>query len=103
MITKHKVDFSKKLTDTELEMFEQAKQKQVIFDDDCRELTDDELKKFKRVSNNELRERQNENITLSLPYNSLQKAKVLGESYRVVLSTILENVLNDNELIKRYL
>ncbi len=103
MITKHKVDFSEKLTDKEIEMFKEASKKKIVFDDDCPELSDDELKEFKRISEQKKKQRQKQTVTLRLSYNSLQKARALGKGYTSVLSRILESALNDSETIKRFL
>jgi hypothetical protein len=42
-------------------------------------------------------------VTLRISQKSLRKAKSLGKGYTAVLSRILENALNDDELIKRNL
>ncbi len=103
MITKHNIDVSEQLSDKEIIMFEEARKKEIAFDDDCRELTEDELKKFKRISEQKRKERQKQNVTIRLSYNSLQKAKSLGKGYTSILGRILENALNDNETIQKYL
>ncbi len=103
MIIKRTIDFSEELTDDEIEMLENASKRPIVFDEDCRELTDDELKQFKRISEQKRKKRQKQNVTIRLSYDSLQKAKSLGKGYTSVLSRILESALNDNETIQRYL
>lgn len=50
MTVKKEIDFGKKLTDEQLKMLEALKNRPLIFDDDCPELTKEELAGFKRVN-----------------------------------------------------
>ncbi len=52
MIVRREVDFSKpvKLTDKQVKMLEALKDRPIVFDEDCPELTEEQLKQFKRVS-----------------------------------------------------
>lgn len=50
MTVKKEIDFSKKLTDEQIKMLEALKSRPISFDDDCPELTKEELSGFKRVS-----------------------------------------------------
>lgn len=44
------IDLSKPLTPEQIEELEKAKQMPITFDEDCPELTAEQLKKFRRVS-----------------------------------------------------
>ncbi len=50
MIVQRDIDFSEPLTEEQIKMLEALKDRPITFDDDCRELTAEELKQFKRVN-----------------------------------------------------
>lgn len=103
MIVRKNIDVSEPLTNEQLKTFEALKDRPIEFDEDCPELTEEELAQFKRISEERQAERRKQTVTLRLSPQSLKKAQSLGKGYTSVLSRILENALNDNELIKRYL
>ena len=84
-------------------MLEQAKTLPITFDDDSPELTEEELKDFRRVSEENRLERNKQTVTLRLSPQALKKAKSLGKGYTSVLSRILESALSDNDMIRQYL
>ncbi len=94
---------NKPLTTEQRKMLEEAAKYPITFDEDCPELTDEQLKKFKRISKEKREKRRKQNVTLRLSYHSFQKAKSLGDGYTSVLSRILENALNDNDTIEKFL
>ena len=67
------------------------------------ELTEEQLKQFRRVSERRKSENRKETVTLRLSAKSLRKAKSLGKGYTAVLSRILEDALNDNEVIFKHM
>ena len=97
------IDITKKLTDEQIKMLREAASKEVEFDSDCWEFTDAELMQFKKISDKHQNERKKQTVSLRLSPQALAKAKSLGKGYTSVLSRILENALNDNEVIKRNL
>lgn len=103
MIIRKEIDFNKPLTDEQKEMLEELKSRPAIPDDDCPELTAEQLKQFARVSENNRAERRKQTVTLRLSPQAVRTAKSLGKGYTSVLSRILENALTDAELIKHYL
>ena len=94
---------NRKPTAKELKEVEEASQKPVTFDEDCPELTPQQLSEFKRISDIKRDERKKQTVTIRISPQAMKKAKSLGKGYTSVLSRILENALNDNELIKRNL
>ncbi|MBD5138766.1 MAG: hypothetical protein HDT21_01365 [Ruminococcus sp.] len=50
MTIKKEIDFNQKLTDEQIKMLEALKSRPIAFDDDCPELTKEELAGFKRVN-----------------------------------------------------
>lgn len=103
MIIRKEIDFNKPLTDEQKKMLEELKSRPAISDDDCPELTAEQLKQFARVSENNRAERRKQTVTLRLSPQAVRTAKSLGKGYTSVLSRILENALTDAELIKHYL
>ncbi|MCM1316140.1 MAG: BrnA antitoxin family protein [Prevotella sp.] len=103
MIIRKEIDFSKPLTDEQKKMLEELKTRPVTPDDDCPELTAEQLKQFARVSKKNHEERRKQTITLRLSPQVVRTAKSLDKGYTSVLSRILENALTDAELIKHYL
>ncbi|MDE5770105.1 MAG: BrnA antitoxin family protein [Ruminococcus sp.] len=84
-------------------MLEELKTRPVTPDDDCPELTVEQLEQFARVSEKNREERRKQTVTLRLSPQAIRTAKSLGKGYTSVLSRILENALTDAELIKHYL
>ena len=95
--------YAEELTEEEKKMLERAEKASIIFDEDCPELTEEQLKQFRRVSERRKSENRKETVTLRLSAKSLRKAKSLGKGYTAVLSRILEDALNDNEVIFKHM
>lgn len=91
------------ITQEEIEMLERASKMPIIFDEDSPELTREELKEFRRVSDENRLERNKQTVTLRLSPQALKKARSLGKGYTSVLSRILEGALSDNDVIRHYL
>lgn len=98
--TLHKGD---KLTEEQILMLKEMDKMPITFDEDSPELTEEQLKQFRRASEVNHRERNKQNVTLRLSPQALRKAKSLGKGYTSVLSRILESALKDNDTIQRYL
>ena len=97
------INVKQKPTVKQVKELETIKKVPIIYDEDSPELSKEELKEFKRVSEIKKDERKKEIISLRLSKKALKKAKMLGKGYTSVLSRILENALNDNEIIKKNL
>lgn len=103
MIVTHICDVKRKLTAEEKEMLEALKDRPIEFDEDCPELTDEQLRQFRRISEKRQEERRKQSVTLRLSPQAVRTAKSLGKGYTSVLSRILESALADSETIKQYL
>lgn len=103
MLVRKEIDITQGPTKEQVEMLENAASKSIEYDEDCLELSDEDLQEFKRISKEKQSERRKQTVTLRLSPQALNKAKSLGKGYTSVLSRILENVLTDNEQIKHYL
>lgn len=103
MIVRKEIDITKPLTPKELEMLKEAEAAPIVFDEDCPELTEEQLSEFHRVSEIRKEERRKKTVTIRLSSKSLSKAKSLGKGYTSVLSRILEEALDDDDLIRKCL
>lgn len=103
MVRTHYIDFDKELTEDQLRELEEAENAPFVPDEDCPELTDEQLRQFKRVSKERQEKYRNQTVTLKLSPQALRTAKSLGKDYTLVLSKIVEAALADKETIKRYL
>ena len=103
MIIRKEIDLNKPLTIEQKEMLEKLKTSPAHPDEDCPELTEEQLDQLVRVSEMRRDERRKQTVTLRLSPQALRTAKSLGKGYTAVLSRILESALTDTELIKHYL
>lgn len=103
MLVRKEIDITQNPTKEQIEMLHYAASIPLKYDEDCPELSDEELQDFKRISKEKQLERRKQTVTLRLSPQALSKAKSLGKGYTSVLSRILESVLTDNEQIKHYL
>lgn len=103
MVIKTTLEERGAITQEEIEMLERAKNLPIVFDEDSPELTEEDLKGFRRVSEENRLERNKQTVTLRLSPQALRKAKSLGKGYTSVLSRILEGALSDNDVIRHYL
>lgn len=97
------IDVKKAPTIEQIKMLEQAARLPISFDEDCPELSEEELAKFRRISDERKNERRKQVITLRVSSSTLAKAKALGSGYSGVLSRMLDMCLSDPEIIKRCL
>lgn len=103
MIIRKEIDLNEPLTEAQKQMLEALKGRPIEFDEDCPELTDEQLRQFKRISEERQEERRKQSVTLRLSPQAVRTAKSLGKGYTSVLSRILESALADSETIKHYL
>ena len=103
MIVRKENDFTKPLTKEQKKKLDELETRPVEFDEDCPELTDEQLSEFRRVSELRKEERRKKTVTIRLSSRSLNKAKSLGKGYTSVLSLILEKALDDDDLIRKCL
>lgn len=103
MTIRKEIDLNKPLTAEQKQMLEALKTRTVLPDEDCPELTAEQLSQLVRVSEMRRDERRKQTVTLRISPQALRTAKSLGKGYTSVLSRILESALTDTELIKHYL
>ena len=103
MIIRKEIDVEKTLTDEQIKMLDEMNSKPVEPDEDCPELTAEQLNQLALLAEARREDRRKQVVTLRLSPQALRTAKSLGKGYTSVLSRILENVLTDAEAIKHFL
>lgn len=104
MIIRKEIDINKPLSEEQKKMLRELENIPVVPDEDCPELTDEQLAKFAAAARERNRKMQNkQTVAIRLSPQALQKAKSLGKGYTTILSRIVEAALADNEIIKHYL
>lgn len=78
-IRKYTLDENEKLTEKQLQMIQEAAARPTAFDEDSPELTEEQLANFRRVYEQNQKERRRQNVTLRLKPQSVRKAKALGK------------------------
>ena len=104
MVIRKEIDFNQPLTPEQVKMLDELDAKAVIPDDDCPELTPEQMTQFRRhqpISAHNDQERQD--VTISLTQQTFEKASALGNDYKSVLSRIIESVFTDPNLVRKYL
>ena len=99
----YEFDLNEELNEEQRAELRAAAKMPMTFDEDSPELTEEELLKFRRISDIRKEERRKQSVTLRLSPKTLRKAKALGKGYTSVLSRILESALEDSELVKKNL
>lgn len=104
MIIRKEIDLNKPLTEEQKNMLKALETRPVVPDEDCPEITDEQLVMFAAAAREKRQKNENkQTVAIRLSPQALVKAKSLGKGYTTVLSRILEAALNDNEIIKHYL
>lgn len=99
----YELDGKPKLTREQKKEIKAAAKRPIVFDEDCPELADEQLKEFRRVAQERRKERQKQVLTLRVSAATMKKAKSLGRGYTSILSRLLEMALDDPEMIKKCL
>ena len=103
MIVRKEIDLTQPLTPSQVEMLHNLESKPISPDEDCPELTMDQLAQFQRISAANREERCKQTVTLRLSPQTLRRAKSLGKGYTSVLSRILESALENPDIVIHYL
>lgn len=98
-----KVDKDAELTPEQVKMLKDLKKRPIVYDDDCPELSDDQLAELKAVVDKRKEDRRKQTITIRLSPQTIKKAKSLGKGYTSILSRVLEMALNDADFLKQCL
>lgn len=103
MITRKEINLNTPLTKAQIDMLSKLAASPAVPDNDCPELTLEQLTKFKRISEANREARCKQTVTLRLSPQAMSRAKSLGKGYTSVLSRIIENALLDPSIIQKNL
>ncbi len=103
MIVRKEIDPTQPLTPSQIEMLHNLESRPISPDEDCPELTMEQLAQFRRISAANREERCKQTVTLRLSPQALRRAKALGKGYTSVLSRILESALEDPDIVRQHL
>ena len=93
----------KPLSEKEQEKIRKAAKRPVVYDEDCPELTDEQLSQFRKVHYENQLLRRKEVLSLRVYPTTISKAKALGPGYTNICAKLLDLALDDPELIKKAL
>lgn len=103
MIVRKDIDISKPLTKEEIASLQDFINTPPVPDEDCPFLSEEELKKFHRVSERNREERKKPSVTIRISPKAYDTAKSLGKGYTSVLARMLEADLSDKKKIQQFL
>ena len=102
-IKKYVLNPEEQLTEEQILIVKEAAKRPLAADDDNPELTDEQLASLRRVHEDRQADRKRQNVTLRLTPQTIRKAKSLGKGYSGILSRIVESVLDDPAVLRKYL
>lgn len=82
---------------------ELAARSPIAFDDDCPELSYEEMLEMIEATKDRNDNRKKEVITLRLSPATIKKAKATGKGYTGFLARLIENAINDKDIVARSL
>lgn len=98
------INVKEPLTSVELAELEAAEKKSAIYDDDdCPELTDEQLSVFAAIAKKRREERRKMLVSIRLSPETFEKAKKLGRGYNGILSRLLDMALSNPDMVKKCL
>jgi len=91
------------LTKEDYEMLEKAAKMPITYDEDCPELTDEQLANFMTLKEFNRLERQKTILSLRVKRRTMLELKKLGKGYTAIAARILDRALQDPEFLKKCL
>ena len=91
------------LTEEQKQEVREAAKRPIVFDEDCPELTEEQLAEMAAIAKKQRAERKKPVISLRIDPDTLAKAKATGKGYTGFLSRLLDNAINAPELVKKSL
>lgn len=102
-IVKYTLPPNSKPTKAQIKEIKQAAKAPIVYDEDCPELTEEELAEFARIAKQQRDERKKKVIALRVNNSTLEKAKKLGKGYTAILSRMIDLCIDDKELLQKCL
>lgn len=73
----------------------------IVPDDDCPELTSEQLDKIAMMARQRNQQRKTDILSIRLSHEAHEKAKALGDGYLGIISRLVENALNNPAIMKQ--
>jgi len=91
------------LTEDDYKMMEEAAKHPITYDEDCPELTDEQLANFISIKEFNRLERQKPILSLRVNRKTLSELQKFGKGYTSIAARILDKALQDKEFLKKCL
>lgn len=102
-IKKMTVRVGQKPTEEQKKRIREAMKRPIVYDDEAPELTEEQYKAFAIVAEQQRKARKKELVSIRLPHETMEKAKMLGRGYTGVLSRLLTMALDNPEMVRKCL
>ncbi|SFJ08696.1 hypothetical protein SAMN04487775_11516 [Treponema bryantii] len=102
-IVKYTLEPNAKPTKEQIKEIKKAAKSPIVYDEDCPELTEEQLKEFAIIAKKQREERKKKVIALRVNSSTLEKAKKLGKGYTAILSRMIDLCIDDKELLQKCL
>lgn len=102
-IKKMTVRVGQKPTEEQKKRIREAMKRPIVYDDEAPELTEEQYKAFAIVAEQQRAARKKELVSIRLPHETMEKAKMLGRGYTGVLSRLLTMALDNPEMVRKCL
>lgn len=102
-MTRRIINVAAPLSDEQKKMLDVAEKKGYVYDDDCPELTDEQIEMYMEIVQKKRRSKVKRVVSLRLSNESYEIAKRFGAGYTGVLSRILETALSHPKILSKCL
>ena len=92
-----------KLTEAQIQELERAAKMPVTFDEDCPELTEEQLNRMAAAARERRNQQKRPVVSLRISPETLKKARATGKGYTGFLGRLLDNAINDPDMVSRSL
>lgn len=75
----------------------------IVFDEDCPEMTEEDLKNVRKVHMNNMASRRKTVLSVRIARKSMDKLKSLGPGYSSIVANMIEYCLNNPDILEKCL
>ena len=101
--SKMTVKVGQKPTEEQKQRIREAMNRDIVYDEDAPELTDEQYKAFAIAAEQQRMARKKVLVSIRLSQDTLEKAKLLGRGYTGVLSRLLTMALDNPDMVRKCL
>jgi len=92
-----------RLTRAQLKRIKEASRRPIVYDEDCPELTDEELSEFVSVAQEREAERKKQVLSLRVAGETIRIGKSFGKGWTGVMARLLDLAVKDPALLRKAL